>query len=190
MAFINFINNLMQQRRLPSVSRPDEKPSSQLTYNRHRLRHALIHKKYDFISHSLPLPDLALHHLIAMSAHNISLFPKKKTLSEVPRQHSLLIPPQISNKKVFILDKRAFQAKENQVTDLKTCKSLLNTKGRTPKKLSYLFTRRRQKSSQHSDETVNSLCEITGEQSFTDPLKRRQSEDFELLPWGNNESDK
>jgi hypothetical protein len=72
-----------------------------------------------------------------MSVHNLTVLPKKKALCDAAQ-------PSPCNKKVLIFHQRAFNAKENEIADLKTCKSLLNPKVGTPKRVLSFFSNKKQ----------------------------------------------
>lgn len=162
------------QEKLPRVMHIDGKCSSHLI-NRNRLR-KLIHKKYDSINHSLPLPDIALHQLIAMSVHNLTVLPKKKALCEVIQREPQIAHPSARNKKVLIFNQRPFEVKDNEIADLKTCKSLLNPKVGTAKRVMTLFSSKKQPS-RYANQSIQSLWDIT-DRNATEPLKLPKNEDF------------
>lgn len=79
------------------------------------------------------------------------------------------------------------KAKENEVEDLKTCKSLLNVKVKRPKKVLQYFPSKA--SENHRYLGMHSLYEMADE-PHTHPLKSVESEEFDLQPWSGNEWDR
>lgn len=94
------------QEKLPRLFELDGKRNSHII-NRHRMRKLLL-KRYDHINHSLPLPDLALHQLIAMSVHNLTVLPKKKPLCDSVQINIQRNHPSVCNKNVLIFKQADF----------------------------------------------------------------------------------
>jgi hypothetical protein len=85
----------MQKNHLPQVVHIDYNRSQPIS--NHHLRNA-IHRKYDWINHSLPLPDTSLHQLIPTPTNTATRAPQR----DAPFPHATAF-----NKKVLIFNKRA-----------------------------------------------------------------------------------
>ena len=75
--------------------------------------------------------------------------------------------PHAVNKKVVIFNQNL--GKENEIVDLKTCKSLLNHKVSNPKKILQIF-RNKKAHNRYNQHSIDYLCEIT-DRNITDTLK-------------------
>ncbi len=171
------------QQKFPRLFEMDDKRSSHII-NRHNRMHKLILKRYDCPNHTLLLPDLALHQLIAMSAHNLTVLPKKKPLCDIVPIDMQRPHPSTCNKKVLIFKQAELDEKENKFSDLKTCKSLLNPKISTLRKAVPIFNNKKQRV-RYNTQSIHSLWDIT-DRNVTDALKVVKNEDFELRPWGSD----
>lgn len=173
----------MSDTQLPDLMPHPKTPFPSAGSSKYRYRKSLINKKYDWVNQSWLDPQgSAIHQYLKINLTNkVAVFRQRQltensvTLNECPQFCK-------QNKKVLILNHS--KPVERPQEDLRTCKSLLNTKlTREVKRTCHLELPRRERRHQEH----RSLCDLEDRQR-SENVSKCKREEFELRPWKYEEA--